>query len=193
MTQSSPDKDTPTGEIARPVHITNRELFLPYLAPYFAYVLIASFLADRISLEVNYATRLVATSALLVWAWRWYVPLRGPKNQYLSIMAGIVFGLVGCIVWIVLLMPFVDPTEGEGWGDKEFYLRIVAASLIVPIFEELFMRGYIFRVALQWDQARREKVKKPFEKALDDSCLNLVQPGAWSDFEFRGFSRNYQR
>jgi len=180
MTKLSPSKETPAGDGKNSFSIANRELFLPYLAPYFAYVLIASFLADRIPIEVNYALRLVVTTALLVWAWRWYVPLRGPKNQYTSIIAGIVFGLAGCLVWVVLLMPFVDPAEGESWSDTGFYLRIVAATLIVPIFEELFMRGYIFRVALQWDQARRQKIKRPFERALDKSCLNSVQPGSWS-------------
>jgi uncharacterized protein len=160
--------------------ITNRDLFLPYLAPYFGYVLLASFLADRIAIEINYAVRLVVTTALLAWAWRWYVPLRGPKNQTASIIVGIVFGLVGCFVWVVLMMPFVDPAGGDEWSDTGFYLRIVAASLIVPIFEELFMRGYIFRVALQWDQARHQGNKRPFEKALDKSCLNNVSPGAWS-------------
>lgn len=160
--------------------LTNRDLFLPYLAPYFGYVVIASFLADRIAIEINYALRLAVTTALLVWAWRWYVPLRGPKNPFVSILYGVLWGLAGCAAWVLLLIPFLDASEAKAWSDTGFYLRLAAASLLVPVFEELFMRGYIFRVALQWDEARRQKEKRPFEKALDRRCLNDVAPGAWS-------------
>jgi len=98
----------------------NRQLLLPYLAPYFAYVgvasLVAAFGADLISHELDYAIRLVLTSAALVWAWRFYVPLRGPRSPLGSVAVGVVAGLVGLALWIALLAAALLPFLLGGVG-----------------------------------------------------------------------------
>jgi len=160
--------------------LTNRDLLLPYMVPYLVYVFIASFLGPKVSAEIEYGIKIIVVPAVIAWAWRWYIPFKGPKNQYVSAFIGIVVGLLGCIVWVLLVKPFIDPNMGEIWNQTAFYLRVLSASLIVPVFEEMFIRGYIFRVALQWDQARKAKIKWPFEKALDQSCINNSDPGIWS-------------
>ena len=63
--------------------------------------------------------------------------------------------------------------------------RLVSASLVVPVFEEIAMRGYIFRFALQWDMIRKNKTqRKPgqgsFLTALDHAAISEVKPGAWT-------------
>lgn len=160
--------------------LTNRNLLVPYIAPYVAYVGIGSLFQKYVSAEWIYGVRIVVVSALLAWAWQWYVPITGPKNKTVSIATGIGAGLIGCAAWIFLLQFFVDATTGEPWGDLDFFLRLTAASLIVPVFEEMLMRGYLFRAVLQWDTARKCKVKDPFGKAYDDENIARVQPGAWS-------------
>jgi membrane protease YdiL (CAAX protease family) len=156
----------------------NRQLLLPYLAPYFGYVLVATLAGDRVSHEVDYALRLVATSAALVWAWRFYVPLRGPRSPGASIAVGALAGLAGLALWIALLAPFVE--GGEAWSPPAWALRALAATLVVPVFEEQLMRGYVLRFAIQWDRAREAGAADPFGAALDRSSIADVEPGAWT-------------
>ncbi|WP_027363098.1 CPBP family glutamic-type intramembrane protease [Desulfospira joergensenii] len=158
---------------------SNRELIIPYAAPYFAYVGIASLLQDKISVELNYSLKLVIVTALLVWAWRWYIPLTGPRSRRASCLWGVGFGLVGLVLWCGLYRPFAGD-GGEAWSFSGFILRMVTASLVVPVFEELMMRGFVFRLALQWDEFRRQKAKTPLLDALEEANINDVSPGAWS-------------
>ncbi len=160
--------------------ISNRRLILPYAAPYFAYVGTASLLTDRLSPELMNLLRLVVVSGLIIWAWRWYCPLRGPKALTGSVLWGIGAGLVGLVVWLLLLAPFVPGAGEPPASTTAFLLRVVGASLLVPIFEELMMRGYVFRLAYQWDQARLHRQEEPLLVALDEKDINDVPPGAWS-------------
>jgi len=158
----------------------NRDLLLPYGVPYFAYVGIASLSQDRLPVQISYILKIIIVPLLLVWAWKWYAPVTGPKKISGSIFYGIIFGLAGFAIWCLLLAPFID-ISGEPWAMSDFFLRLFAASLIVPVFEELFIRGYIFRVAFQWDVNRKEsKVASPFNETLDHNSINDVRPGAWS-------------
>ncbi len=159
---------------------TNRQLILPYALPYLAYVAIASLLDELLSLEVNYALRIGVVALLLLWAKRWYCSLRGPGRPGVSVAIGLAAGLVGAALWIGLLTPFVEPGEATPWSGASFLLRLAAAGLLVPLFEELMMRGFIFRLALQWDQARQRGDREPLQTALDDRSVNTVRPGDWS-------------
>ena len=160
--------------------IPNRDLLLPYGVPYFAYVGIATLSQDRIPDEVSYILKIVIVPLLLYWAWKWYAPITGPKKIWGSVFYGIVFGIAGLVIWCLLLAPFID-ISGEPWTATGFFLRIFSAALIVPVFEELFIRGYIFRVALQWDANRKNKtIASPLNETLDNNDINDVKPGAWS-------------
>ena len=59
-------------------------------------------------------------------------------------------------------------------------LRLIAAGLLVPELEEVLMRGFIFRLALQWWEARKNKDEAPLQTALEERTVNDVLPGAWS-------------
>jgi uncharacterized protein len=168
---------TPASE---PQKITNRSLLLPYGVPYFAYVGIAVLAQDRISDEIRYLLKIIIVPLLLFWGWKWYVPLSGPLKAAGSVIYGIVFGVAGLVVWLVLMWPFIE-MGAEPWSGASFALRLVAASLIVPVFEELFIRGYIFRVAFQWDENRRiQGSGRALDTALDHCDIKDVAPGAWS-------------
>lgn len=158
---------------------SNRELIIPYAAPYLAYVGIASLLQDKLGVEFNYILKLVVVTGLLAWAWRWYMPLTGPRSRAGSCGWGVVFGLIGLVLWCALYAPFAG-SSAEPWSFSGFVLRLVTASLIVPVFEELMMRGFVFRLALQWDEFRRKKSSTPLLDALEHVSINDVRPGAWS-------------
>jgi hypothetical protein len=160
--------------------ITNRQLILPYAAPYLAYVGIASLPVTLVTTEINYLFRLTLVPLLIVWAWRWYCPLRGPRAPLGSILAGIAAGLVGLFLWIGLLTPFVHAEGASPWSWHGFLLRLVSAGLVVPLFEELMMRGFALRLALQWHQARTAREPEPLHIALDQRSINDVAAGAWS-------------
>jgi len=160
--------------------INNRQLILPYAAPYLAYVGIASLPAQLASPESNYLLRLIIVPLLLAWAWRWYCPFKGPRSLRGSILAGVGTGLAGLVLWLGLLTPFVHADGASSWSFQGFLLRLFSAGLVVPLFEELMMRGFVFRLALQWDQARTTGDKEPLHTALDQSSVNDVAPGAWS-------------
>ena len=156
---------------------SNYKLFLPYVGPYFAYVIIAS-LFDGLSPLLNYSIRIITVSILLLWFWRWYAAITGPKSTSISVLYGIIFGIAGTILWIILLKPFVH--EGsKSWDNFEIFIRLIASSLLVPIFEELLMRAYIFRVAFQWSMERK-KNKNALENVLHEKSINNFEPGAWN-------------
>ena len=160
--------------------ITNRQLLLPYALPYLAYVGLASIPTAVLAPHLNYLCRLVVVPLLLVWAWRWYCPLTGPRSLFGSIATGAVAGIAGLLLWLALLAPFVHPDAASPWTLPGFFLRLLSAGLVVPLFEELMMRGFVFRLALQWDQARRGGQPDPLRVALDQRSINEVRPGAWS-------------
>lgn len=160
--------------------ISNRKLILPYAAPYLAYVIIASAFGSVFPIEINYLLRIIAVVVLLLWAWKWYMDITGPKSIYLSIVIGVAAGLLGALLWIVLLAPFVDSSAADPWSTTAFVLRLFSAGLLVPIFEEILMRGYIFRLAYQWEQERKKGNDQPLPTALDDKSVLEVPPGAWS-------------
>ena len=160
--------------------LTNRQLILPYAAPYLAYVGIASIPSAYLSTETSYLLRIIVTSLLLLWAWRWYSPLRGPYPPLGSVLLGIGAGLVGVVLWIALLSPFITSAEVKPWTRQGFLLRLVSAGLVVPVFEELMMRGLVFRLALQWGQVKKTPRRDALHVTLDERSINDVAAGQWS-------------
>lgn len=131
-------------------------------------------------MEFSYSLRLIAVPLLLAWSWRWYCPLSGPRSLLGSIGIGVIAGLVGLVLWIGLLAPFTTPDVSQPWSTTAFVFRLLSAGLVVPLFEELMMRGFVFRLALQWDSLRKRQVEAPLHRALDEYSINQVSPGAWS-------------
>lgn len=158
--------------------ITNFRLLFLYAAPYFAYVGIGA-LDDYFSLEWIYSLRLILVPAILIWAWRWYRPLSGPKNSIVSIGVGILAGVWGTVLWIWLLAPFVEK-DAAAWGSQAVYLRMAASTLVVPVFEELFMRGYVFFFVMQWDLARKKGIRGAFDVTLHEENIADIQYVSWN-------------
>ena len=160
--------------------ISNRQLILPYAAPYLAYVGMASLFPAHLTTEFHYLLRLIVVPFLIAWAWRWYCPLQGPRSPLVSLLIGAGTGLVGLVLWVALLTPFVKAGKTPPWSWQAFTLRLLSAGLLVPIFEELMMRGFVFRLALQWDQAKKNHEGDPLYLALNERSINDVAPGNWS-------------
>lgn len=164
-----------------PPVFTNWSLLLPYALPYLIYVGFGLLPETSLPRELNYSLRLLFSAAALVWAWNRYVSLRGPRLPIGSVAAGLVAGTLGTALWIALALPLVG-TGGTPWPVTAFWIRLAAAALVVPVFEELLMRGYVLRLTVQWDRARRAGSADALTEALDQSSVNAVEPGAWTPF-----------
>jgi membrane protease YdiL (CAAX protease family) len=158
---------------------SNRALLLPYVLPYVVYTGIGSLADDRLSPELDYLARLIGTGAALAWAWRHYPALRGPKTASGSVASGVLAGAFGMVLWVSLISPFVSP-EATPMSPSAVALRLLATTLLVPLFEEILMRGYVLRLTLQWEQARREGARSPIAVALDQRSIHDVEAGAWT-------------
>jgi membrane protease YdiL (CAAX protease family) len=155
---------------------SNRALLLPYAVPYAVYVLLGS---APLPPEQTYVARVVLTGAALAWAWSRYASFRGPRPVSGSVTLGILAGVLGTALWVGLVLPFA-PEPAPAPPGAAIALRIGAATLLVPIFEELLLRGYVLRLVVQWDHARTAGAADPLGDALDRSSVNEVAPGAWT-------------
>jgi CAAX prenyl protease-like protein len=157
---------------------TNHRLLFLYAAPYFGYVAMGS-LDGLLPVSWIYILRLLIVPGFMLWAWRWYRPLRGEGNPVVSIAAGILAGLAGTVIWIILITPFVkgDPVA---WENPAFFFRLAASSLVVPVFEELLMRGYVFYFVLQWDQARKKGTPAAFDVTLHEASIDDIRTVSWN-------------
>jgi membrane protease YdiL (CAAX protease family) len=158
---------------------TNSSLLFPYVAPILVYVGTGSIPDTWLEPSYNYALRLVATAAVLVFFWRRYAPLCGPGSAGASIGIGVAAGLAGAALWVVVKAPFY-PGGGEPWDTAAFVLRIIASGTVVAIFEEILFRGYVLRLAVQWEHARRAGAEEPFAEAFGRGNIADVEPGAWT-------------
>jgi membrane protease YdiL (CAAX protease family) len=169
----------PEAAVSSDPPITQQRLLLAYLLPYFAYVGCAEIPAEWLGPAANYGLRLVLCTGLLAWGFRVYVPLRGPGRPLVSIAGGAVVGLAGTALWIALVEPFV-PRDAEPWETGAWGMRLLASSLVVPVFEELVMRGLVLRAALGYEQAHAAGHKDALGEALTARSLGQIAPGAWS-------------
>jgi uncharacterized protein len=157
---------------------TNYRLLLLYSVPYVAYVAMGS-LDSLLSVTWIYTLRLLVVPGIMIWAWRWYKPLGGPKNSAISITVGVLVGIFGMIVWILLIVLFVK-SDAAAWGNPAFNLRLAAATFVVPVFEELLMRGYVFYFVLQWDRERKKGTKSAFDVTLHDATITDIRNVCWN-------------
>jgi len=167
-----------TRKPVAPSFTTNFHLLLPYAAPYVIYVALGN-LQGLLSIEWIYTLRLIGVPALLIWAWRWYLPIGGPKNRWGSMAMGIWVGLVGTVIWIVLLSPFAGG-KAPAWSRQAFYLRMAASTLVVPVFEEFMMRGYVYRLVFQWRLERKKGTPDAFNKTLSELTICDIDTISWS-------------
>ena len=160
----------------------NHELLVPYIAPYAAYVAAGSVLGPFMSVEYVYVARIFIVVPLVFWAWPKYSALCDTKNRrkiIFSIGGGLVAGLGGTALWIVLRKPF-SADGATPWSLAILVAKLALAGFLVPIIEEFLIRGYVFRLVLQWDLLRKAGVKKPFEKAFHEMSVDDVAPGSWT-------------
>ena len=154
----------------------NRELFWVYALPYVLYVGLATVVPDAYAPTWTYVLRLLLVTPAVWWTLARVPSIRGSRTPMGSIGVGVGAGLLGAVVWVLLKAPFVTATA-EPWNDTDWGLRLVASSTLVPIFEELLMRGYILGMLVQWSLARRLAAKRAMHEVLDSFSIYDLKPG----------------
>ncbi len=140
-----------------------------YMAPYLAYLLLLP-LKDHVpAAYLPWATAARGALGLYVfWVLRRYLPPLGKPHWPVAIVAG----LLTVVLWAggqhllnyahlggrFFLFPGVlevkDPRVGltalSWWS--QVVLRLAVASVVVPIVEEIFWRGFLLRAFINWDR-----------------------------------------
>jgi len=158
---------------------SNYSLLFTYVAPYFAYVLMLMLPEALVPRAWAYGLAMAASTIGLAWGWRWYVPLRGPRSPLGSAAAGLVAGVAGTALWLAIKAPFYAP-GGEPWAPAAFWMRVLASTTVVALFEELLFRGLLLRGAVTWDRLRRAGATEPLGATLHDHGPDDVEPGGWT-------------
>jgi len=120
----------------------------PYLAPYLIYVALSSVPASVVDPAISQAVKLAATAALLLWFHRQY--RFGPFRLFHAVAALLALP-VALAAWIcpfylldalgVAAIPGAE--NSQPFSSAYFYLRLVNSTILVAVFEELFIRVYV--------------------------------------------------
>ncbi len=151
----SHDEPQPTGKEGvdfrlLPIDKTFAQTCLAFGLPYIAYVGLGSLLQGYIPIEIVSALKLGIVAALLWYFRKFY---RWGPGLNLSQM-GIAIGasIVATAIWILavrfsLALPFwkghLIASQTTVFSTSYWVLRAIASTLLVPLFEELFLRAYL--------------------------------------------------
>jgi hypothetical protein len=143
--------------------------YLPFLSSFSTY--------DHL---VFYPIKTILIAIILIVLWKRYDELSGTSWFALKgLVPAVITGVAVFVIWINLDLPFASMGESTGFNPYEMgygggaaiiaiiAIRLFGASIIVPIFEELFWRSFIMRY-------------------LIDSNINKVALGAFTLFSFIG-------
>ena len=142
----------------------------PYVLPYVAFLLmseVAARLPDGADPFVLFIKPAV-TLALILWFWTkgGYPELRGAGAR-IGLWGGmqdVGVGLALTVVWVApfILFPVLRPEPGgefdPAMAGRDFitlilFVRLFGYALVTPVFEELFIRSFVMRIADVWNTA----------------------------------------
>ena len=158
---------------------TPRSLLWPYALPYLLYAGLGGLFDPRAQPAWLYGGRVLLVGAALLWARRFWRPIRGPKSAAGSVALGALAGVAGTVLWIALVTPFA-PADVAAWPEPAWQARAVVATIFAPLVEEPLMRGYVLGLVLLFERARRAGATAPLTDALDRGSFSSLAPGAWS-------------
>lgn len=140
----------------------------PYVLPYVAFLLMSEVgarLPDGADPFVLFIKPLV-TLSLILWFWSKgeYPELRG-EGAHIGLWDGLQDILVGLLLTVVWVAPFVffpalrpepggdfDPAmAGEEFVAIILFVRLFGYALVTPLFEEIFIRSFVMRIADVWN------------------------------------------
>ena len=156
--------------------------WIPHVLPYVLFLVITYAATKLPGLGPwPYVVRVVAVGTAVIVFWR-----RGdyPELELRPSLLAIGVGVVGFALWVLPedLLSFLpriestyDPNQGgPGWFWPLFAVRMVGAVLVVPIFEELFIRSFLIRYVDMIEENRDEWKDLPIGRYRLASFLAVV-------------------
>jgi hypothetical protein len=162
-----------------------------YVGPYAAFLLMSEVggrlpdAADPFVLVV----KPLATLGLVAWFWRRgaYPECRGDGAR-IGLVGGlqdVAVGLALTVIWVApyVLVPAIRPSQdggfdpamaGEALVVPVLVLRLFGYAIVTPIFEELFIRSFVMRVADVWNDDERDFRDQPIARYSARSMLVTV-------------------
>ena len=140
--------------------------WFPYVFPFVVFLLLTGLVRFFPSwTHLIYISKTIIVGALL-WHWRHeYAADISPKLSFYGCVAAVFSGLLVLVIWIVP-EPYL-PQFGEhsgfnpyafGWSHTAVYgliaVRLIGASVVVPVMEELFWRSFLLRYLINPDFRR---------------------------------------
>lgn len=142
----------------------------PYIGPYLAFMLVG-LLGERLPAAAAPAwlivkPGLVALCILFFWRRGEYRELSGYRWRSPMVVADFGVGVALAALWVVpyLFISAIRPEDIDAGFDPEMLgaslvpavvaMRMFGYGLVTPLFEELFMRSFVIRVAEVWGQDR---------------------------------------
>ncbi|HIF95349.1 MAG: CPBP family glutamic-type intramembrane protease, partial [Myxococcales bacterium] len=140
----------------------------PYVVPYVSFLLMSE-LAARLPDAADPFVLLVKpamTLGIILWFWKQgaYPELRNSKHEvrFAGGVQDILVGLSLTAVWVIpfIVFPSIRPGPGgefnPAMAGDEFvvtllFVRLFGYALVTPIFEELFIRSFVMRIADVWN------------------------------------------
>lgn len=142
----------------------------PYVVPYALFVVLTSFLPRMMPEAILPWAMLVVRPGLVLGSILWfrsqgaYEEWRG-QGARIGLVGGVLDVLVGLAltaVWVVpyLLIPSMRPEPGGEFDPAQagesligviLVLRLIGYAVVTPIFEELFIRSFVMRMADAWE------------------------------------------
>ncbi len=138
--------------------------WVPYVAPFAVFLLLT--LAGGQwpeAAHIWYAAKTVLVGALLI-AWRRRYPELTWSRSATNWLLGVVAGLVVLVIWVApeRLLAGTMLAESGGFDPYAFdlsggatlaviFVRVLGASLVVPVMEELFWRSFLMRYLIKSD------------------------------------------
>ena len=163
----------------------------PYVVPYVSFLLMSEIggrLPDALDPVVLVVQPLV-TLGLVAWFWRGgaYPECRG-EGARIGLAGGlqdVAVGLALTAVWVLpyVFVPAIRPEPGGAFdpamAGEAFVWPILAArlfgyALVTPIFEELFVRSFVMRVADVWDDDERDFRDEPIARYTARSMIVTI-------------------
>lgn len=157
--------------------LSNDPIF-PYFAPFAVFgIFLGLESLDPRAVYVLYPIKTFVVALVIALLWRRF-PSFGPMNRNLFLLSSAV-GVAGCVLWVGLDPYLVDRPAADldkgfnpmqfansGWGMAMVWalagFRILGATLVVPIMEEVFWRGFLMRFLVP--ETVRDVVNDNFEK-----------------------------
>ncbi len=129
---------------------------LPFAA-YLGFIVVESLLPEEavaagpLGGKWLYALQVLVAGGLIAWLWPRFDELRTGPGRAVNWLMAVAVGLLVCVLWINLDLPWARIGESRGLGDAAaptallIGLRVLGAVLVVPLMEELFWRSFIMR------------------------------------------------